>query len=152
MAATSTGGGETITPHHSRASLLLTIPLELRLQIYELVLADLNIIHRERRTYTSHHLRIRRLLQVCKAIRNESIGPFSMRPSAMLAEEEKKLSDAEEESKRSQETFAQFGTGGSMFGLHYARSKAEIQLKACENARKLISEERGKLRREGFQV
>lgn len=125
-----------------------TLPPELRLEVYKLVLADFTIDPSERK------LRELPLVQVNVAIREESVGIFNKRLSAILDERWADLTDAQLESESCKQRY-DLGLGSRRAGLRRwtaAMDRCNHIMDSIERDQIAVKIERKKLRKEGFRV
>ena len=121
-------------------AILLTIPPEIRLEIYELVLAEFDIYCPCKSFYPS-------LLRVCRLVRWESVEIFGKRCSAIFAKQEAEVDKLEKEYEH-----ALHSEFGNYVSLSHARDILEMLKRNHRGARRLAEGERQKLREEGFRV
>ncbi|EME48405.1 hypothetical protein DOTSEDRAFT_18941 [Dothistroma septosporum NZE10] len=148
---TSTSQNETASLQSTQCH-LLKLPAELRLEIYELVLANLDIGYSLQREYPS-------ILQVCKLLRHEAVAIFNKRLSAALARYKAQVEIARAERHRSEKKYNE--QRERLMGVPSLETLLDA-INACDvfsailddytGVRRVVQRERTKLRLEGFRV
>lgn len=145
----------------AKTATLLSIATELRLEICDLVLADFDIktaaVARRENTATLNRgdqdaLLEPPLLQVCKLLREESVGTFNKRLSAMLEERRDVVEAAEAAVEDAQRRYRISRTAYSVLVVQGACAEAHEAHEDLLAATELIEEKREKLRKEGFEI